>query len=109
MSDLSVDFGDLSESQMQDIADEMKTGHMQRMVDAEVRQRQIAQENQRDHRAIPGVGRLVARFDLDGYMSNFVRQGHSVRDGDYLKWVLKRHPEVRVRSGGTKTQVGYGG
>lgn len=108
-SDLLVDLSHLTEEQMSDVCNELKTGHQKRMVDAEINQRRLANENYKDHRSVDGIGRLVARFDLDGYMSNFVRKGETVRDKEYLDWVLKRHPEVRVNSGGTKTQVGYRG
>ena len=77
-------------------------------VKAEARQKIIAKENQREHRAIPGVGRLVARFDAAGYMQNYAKNTQCARDQDYIKWAVKRHPECRVNSVGTKTQVGYG-
>ena len=77
-------------------------------VKAEARQKIIAKDNQREHKAIPGVGRLVARFDMGGYMQNYVKTRECARDTDYIKWAVKRHPECRVNSVGTKIQAGYG-
>ena len=108
MSDLAVDLDSFAPSEKNAIIKELVTGHQMRMVQSEINQRKIAKENQSDHRSINGFGRLVARFDYDGYISNFVRKGESVQDDDYLKWVIKRHPEVAVNSVGTKTQVGHG-
>ena len=71
-------------------------------------QKVIAKDNQREHRAIPGVGRLVARFDMGGYMQNYVKNRECARDTDYIKWAIKRHPECRVNSVGTRIQAGYG-
>ena len=87
---------------------ELRTGEMMDRVKAEARQKIIAKENQREHRAIPGVGRLVARFDAGGYMQNYAKNTQCARDQDYIKWAVKRHPECRVNSVGTKIQVGYG-
>ena len=81
---------------------------MMERVKAEARQKVIAKDNQREHRAIPGVGRLVARFDMGGYMQNYVKTRECARDTDYIKWAVKRHPECRVNSVGTKIQAGYG-
>lgn len=108
MSDLAVDLDCFAPSEKNAIIKELVTGHQMRMVKSEINQREIAKENQRDHRSSDGLGRLVARFDYDGYISNFVRKGESVQDNDYLNWVVKRHPEVAVKSVGTKTQVGHG-
>lgn len=108
-SNLLVDLSHFTEEQMAEICDELTTGHQQRMVEAEVNQRRIAQENQQDHRAIEGVGQLVARFDADGYLSTRARLGVDPGDGDFVKWAIKNHPEVKVNSGGTKAQVGYRG
>ena len=70
-------------------------------------QKRIAKENQKDRKSIEGVGQHVASIDLGGYLGNMLFKNESYRDKDYMKWVMKRHPEVRVNSGGTKTQVGY--
>ena len=105
---LPFDLGSIPESHQAALLRELRTGEMMDRVKAEARQKVIAKENQREHRAIPGVGRLVARFDADGYMKNYAKNRQCARDPEYIKWAVKRHPECRVNSVGTKTQVGYG-
>lgn len=103
-----MDLSAVPESYQRALLRELRTGEMMERVQAEARQKRIAQSNQREHKAIPGVGRLVARFDMGGYMANYVQNKECARDEDYIKWAIKRHPECRVNSVGTKTQVGYG-
>lgn len=90
------------------IMKEIQTGHKFEMWRAERDQKKIAKDNQRERRAIDGVGQHVASIDLGGYLGNMLFKNESFRDKDYLKWVLKRHPEVKVNSVGTRKQVGYG-
>lgn len=89
------------------IMKEIQTGHKMEMWRATKNQKRIAKENQKDRKSIEGVGQHVASIDLGGYLGNMLFKNESYRDKDYMKWVMKRHPEVRVNSGGTKTQVGY--
>ena len=105
---LPFDLGSIPESHQNALLRELRTGEMMERVKAEARQKVIAKDNQREHKAIPGVGRLVARFDADGYLKNYVKNRECARDLDYIKWAVKRHPECRVNSVGTKMQVGYG-
>jgi hypothetical protein len=105
---LPFDLGSIPESHHRALLRELRTGEMMDRVKAEARQKVIAKDNQREHKAIPGVGRLVARFDADGYLKNYVKNRECARDPDYIKWAVKRHPECRVNSVGTKMQVGYG-
>ena len=105
---LPFDLGSIPESHHAALLRELRTGEMMDRVKAEARQKVIAKDNQREHRAIPGVGRLVARFDADGYLKNYIKNRECARDLDYIKWAVKRHPECRVNSVGTKIQAGYG-
>jgi hypothetical protein len=105
---LPFDLGSIPESHQAALLRELRTGEMMDRVKAEARQKVIAKDNQREHRAIPGVGRLVARFDADGYLKNYIKNRECARDLDYIKWAVKRHPECRVNSIGTKIQAGYG-
>ncbi len=107
-SALPFDVNSIPESHRRALLRELRTGEMMERVKAEARQKIIAKDNQRDHRSIPGVGRLVARFDAEGYLKNYVKNRECARDTDYIKWAVKRHPECRVRSVGTKIQTGYG-
>lgn len=103
-----MDLSAIPESYQRALLRELRTGEMMQRVQAEARQKIVAKDNQREHKAIPGVGRLVARFDMGGYMANYVKDRECARDTDYIKWAIKRHPECRVNSVGTKLQVGYG-
>ena len=105
---LPFDLGSIPESHQRALLRELRTGEMMDCVKAEARQKIIAKDNQREHKAIPGVGRLVARFDADGYLKNYVKNRECARDTDYIKWAIKRHPECRVNSVGTRIQAGYG-
>ena len=105
---LPFNLDSIPESHQRALLRELRTGEMMDRVKAEARQKIIAKENQREHKAIPGVGRLVARFDADGYMKNYAKNRQCARDPEYIKWAIKRHPECRVNSVGTRTQVGYG-
>ena len=105
---LPFNLDSIPESHQRALLRELRTGEMMDRVKAEARQKIIAKDNQREHRAIPGVGRLVARFDAAGYMQNYAKNTQCARDQDYIKWAVKRHPECRVNSVGTKIQVGYG-
>ena len=105
---LPFNLDSIPESHQRALLRELRTGEMMDRVKAEARQKIIAKDNQREHRAIPGVGRLVARFDAAGYMQNYAKNTQCARDQDYIKWAIKRHPECRVNSVGTRTQVGYG-
>ena len=61
-SALPFDVNSIPESHRRALLRELRTGEMMERVKAEARQKVIAKDNQRDHRSIPGVGRLVARF-----------------------------------------------
>lgn len=76
---------------------------------AKVRQTRIAKFFH-DHqpRSIDGIGEQTLAIDpfFVGYLQS---QGVDFwGDPDVKKWLDKRHAEFRVKSTGTKTQVGYG-
>jgi len=108
-SDIPFDLGTIPESHQRALLRELRTGEMMDRVKAEARQRIIAKDNQREHRAVNGLGRCVASFDAQGYFMNAAKNGQDGRDPDYIRWAVKRHPECRVNSVGTKVQAGYGG
>jgi len=97
----------MTESDTKTLAHDLRVMHSHDMVAAEKRQLKIAKENQKDHRSIEGIGRPVASFDAAGYMDLKTRQGVGAQDKDFMKWVVKRHPEVAVKCTGTKIQAGY--
>jgi len=97
----------MTEGQTRDLAHSVRKEHARKMVDAEARQKVIAKDNKKDHRSVNGLGRPVATFDAEGYMDLKARQNVGAQDGDFMKWVVKRHPEVTVKCTGTKIQSGY--
>lgn len=103
-----TDWENLPHDLRDSIMREIQTGHKMEMWRAQRDQKKIAKDNQRERKSIDGVGRHVASIDLGGYLGNKMFKDESFQDTEYVKWILKRHPEVRVNSKGTKTQVGYG-
>jgi len=89
------------------VTHDLRVQHAADMAQAEKRQREVAKDNQKDHRSVEGLGRPVASFDAAGYMDLKTRQGTGAQDPDFMKWVTKRHPEVAVKCTGTKIQSGY--
>jgi hypothetical protein len=78
---------------------------------AKVRQQQIAKfYHDNTPRSMDGIGGQV--MAMDPYWLNYFRWQLGTeavqQDSDIKKWILKRHPEFRVRSGGTRIQVGFG-
>jgi hypothetical protein len=95
----------MNEAQTQNLSTYLRREHAKDMVAADKRQKQIAKQNQEDHRAVEGLGRPVASFDAAGYMDLKTRQKVDPGDKDFVKWAVKRHPEVAVNcGGGTKIQ-----
>jgi hypothetical protein len=76
---------------------------------ARIRQTKIAKWFH-DHkpRSIDGVGEQT--MAIDPFFARYLElTGVDFwGDPDVKKWLDKRHPEFRVKSGGTRTQVGYG-
>ena len=72
--------------------------------------KRIAKDSQRDIRSIDGMGRLRMRIDPTLYHAWGTRLGYDCwRDGQFLREVERDNPEVRVKSGGTRLQVGFEG
>lgn len=92
------------------IENELRTGQLKEHVEAHVNQARAGIENNRDHRAVEGLGRLRMRIDSTAYHYWGTRLGYKCwRDESFLKEFERDNPAVRVRCGGTKLQVGYAG
>lgn len=78
--------------------------------DLQVRKdQQLAAERKTEHRAMDGLGRV--RMQVDGGSFHYwgQRLGYECWADDQFKREFERdNPEVRIKCGGTKTQVGYG-
>ena len=89
---------------------EFQRGIQKDWVQAGIDQKRIAKDSQRDIRSIDGIGRLRMRIDPTLYHAWGTRIGYDCwRDGQFLREVERDNPEVRVKSGGTRLQVGFEG
>ena len=89
---------------------EFQKGIQKDWVKAGIDQQRIAKDSQRDIRSIDGIGRLRMRIDPTLYHAWGTRLGYDCwRDGQFLREVERDNPEVRVKSGGTRLQVGFEG
>jgi len=89
---------------------EFQRGIQKDWVKAGIDQERIAKDSQRDIRSIDGIGRLRMRIDPTLYHAWGTRLGYDCwRDGQFLREVERDNPEVRVKSGGTRLQVGFDG
>jgi len=89
---------------------EFQRGIQKDWVQAGIDQKRIAKDSQRDIRSIDGIGRLRMRIDPTLYHAWGTRLGYDCwRDGQFLREVERDNPEVRVKSGGTRLQVGFDG
>lgn len=92
----------------QDVVKELATGYHADLVNAEVHQKRIAKDSQQDLRSIDGIGRLRMRIDPTLYHHWGVKLGYECwKDSQFLREVERDNPEVRVKCGGTKLQVGF--
>lgn len=89
---------------------EFQKGIQKDWVKAGIDQKRIAKDSQQDIRSIDGIGRLRMRIDPTLYHAWGTRLGYDCwRDGQFLREVERDNPEVRVKSGGTRLQVGFEG
>ena len=89
---------------------EFQKGIQKDWVKAGIDQKRIAKDSQRDIRSVDGVGRLRMRIDPTLYHAWGTRLGYDCwKDSQFLREVERDNPEVRVRSTGTRLQVGFDG
>jgi hypothetical protein len=89
---------------------EFQRGIQKDWVKAGIDQKRIAKDSQRDIRSIDGIGRLRMRIDPTLYHAWGTRLGYDCwRDGQFLREVERDNFEVRVKSVGTRLQVGFEG
>lgn len=89
---------------------EFQKGIQKDWVKAGIDQKRIAKDSQRDIRSVDGIGRLRMRIDPTLYHAWGTRLGYDCwKDSQFLREVERDNPEVRVRSTGTRLQVGFDG
>lgn len=93
------------------VVKELAGGFKRELVAAEVQQQRIAvQTGHQTRRSIDGIGRLRMRIDPTLYHLWGHKLGYDCwRDKQFLNEIERDNPEVRVKSGGTRIQIGYAG
>lgn len=89
---------------------EFQSGIQKEWVQAGIDQKRIAKDSQRDLRSVDGIGRLRMRIDPTLYHAWGAKLGYDCwKDSQFLREVERDNPEVRVKCGGTRLQVGWSG
>jgi hypothetical protein len=102
---------DLPGNLRQQVVEELKTGHRKEWVNAGIQQKKIAKQTSiNEFKSVDGIGRLRMRVDptLYHYWGHKVGYG-CWKDAQFLREIERDNPEVRVKSGGTRLQVGWSG
>jgi len=93
-----------------DMLGEFKTAWHKEEVEAAVNNRRMTSVNQKDHKAVEGVGRLRMRIDPTSFHYWGQKLGYNCwNDQQFLREYERDTPECRVKCGGTRIQVGAGG
>lgn len=107
---LSVDLSGLPGETLRVMEQEFRRGAQLNAVKAEVEQRSIGHANRREARATDGVGELKARISPESFHYWGQRLGYECwQDKAFLDEYLRDNPDSRVKSVGTRIQVGYRG
>lgn len=93
------------------VIEELCNGINKDWVQAGIQQRKIAaQSGEVDRKSIDGIGRLRMRIDPTLYHYWGHKLGYDCwKDSQFLREVERDNPEVRVKCGGTRLQVGWSG
>lgn len=92
-----------------DIVQELRQGFHMNRVRAAVEAKRIAQATHADSfKSVDGLGQMVARIPADAFHYWGQRLGYQCwEDTSFMREFLRDNPECRVKSAGTKLQVGY--
>lgn len=89
---------------------EFEKGIQKDWVQAGIQQKRIAKDSQTEIRSIDGIGRLRMRIDPTLYHAWGTKYGYDCwKDSQFLREIERDNPEVRVKCGGTRLQVGWQG
>ena len=93
------------------VVNEFKTGYRKEWVNAGIQQKKIAKQTSiNDFKSVDGIGRLRMRVDPTLYHYWGHKLGYGCWKGSqFLREIERDNPEVRVKSGGTRLQVGFEG
>jgi len=108
---IAASLDDLPGALRSQVIEELCNGINKDWVQAGIQQRKIAaQSNEIDRKSIDGIGRLRMRVDPTLYHYWGSQYGYDCwKDSQFLREVERDNPEVRVKCGGTRLQVGYQG
>ena len=93
------------------VVNEFKSGYRKEWVNAGIQQKKIAKQTSiNDFKSVDGIGRLRMRVDPTLYHYWGHKLGYGCwKDSQFLREIERDNPEVRVKSGGTRLQVGFDG
>ena len=92
------------------IIKEFEKGIQKDWVQAGIQQKRIAKDSHTEIRSIDGIGRLRMRIDPTLYHAWGTKYGYDCwKDSQFLREIERDNPEVRVKCGGTRLQVGWQG
>ena len=93
------------------VVNEFKSGYRKEWVNAGIQQQKIAKQTSiNDFKSVDGIGRLRMRVDPTLYHYWGHKLGYGCwKDSQFLREVERDNPEVRVKSTGTRLQVGFEG
>jgi hypothetical protein len=108
---IAASLDDLPGAMRAQVIEELCNGINKDWVNAGIQQRKIAyQTNEIDRKSIDGIGRMRMRIDPTLYHYWGTKLGYDCwKDNQFLNEVERDNPEVRVKSGGTRLQVGWSG
>ena len=99
----------LDEGLVSGMLDEFKTGWNRQKVVARAAQKRLGQTNQTERKSVDGLGAMKAQISADSFHYWGQRLGYDCwKDKQFMDNYLSENPQCRVKSKGTKLQVGHG-
>jgi hypothetical protein len=105
---MEIDLSRLDFATAKKVDDIFRGDHELQVMKAIERQTKLAARNHRGERAVNGIG--PRQYEMDAMIDTLWRQFYGnnySEDPDLMKFLAKRNPEITVKAGGTKIQVGY--
>lgn len=98
----------LTEEARRRIAKRYDDGHEERLARLTREQRKLAAANHGTRKSMDVVG--APKYEMSMELKAAIKAGRSdaFKDPDYMRWLAKKNPELQIRSGKSKTMVGYG-
>lgn len=88
---------------------ELRLGWELKKEQCKARQGALGKSSQQAVKSVEGLGALVGRIDAESYHYWGQRETYDCwKDKQFFDEYLRDNPQARVKSGGTRIQVGYG-